>query len=95
MMFDSHIVLWLEERRDNCLRIADTKVGRDCLGWLEDARQFAIAAGTIRALQERLMEAPPDAMWVCDEKGQRKLIQYIGPTIQELREQARAKKEEK
>ena len=41
----------------------------------------------VEELKKALMEAPPDALWVRDENGERKLYRYIGPTIQELREQ--------
>lgn len=38
---------WLMERRDNCLRIAKTKIGDDRDGWLEDAGYFM---GALRLL---------------------------------------------
>ena len=84
-MIDSPIIVWLQERLDNCLRIAKLKDGSDREEWLNDARYFSMAIGTIRGLEARLMEAPPDALWVVDEKGERQLMRYIGPTIEELR----------
>lgn len=42
------IVTWLSERKENCLRIADTKTSRERLGWLEDAKCFQIAIDKIK-----------------------------------------------
>jgi hypothetical protein len=42
--------LWVTERRDNCRRIAATKVGSDQGGWLEDAAYF-------QAILDRLKES--------------------------------------
>ena len=81
------IVDWLQERMDNCLKIADTKSGRDQLGWIQDAEHFAMAIATITNLEKRLIEAPPDAIWAIDEHGERRLYRYTGPTIEELRDQ--------
>lgn len=36
-------------------------------------------------LEEAKMELPPDAFYIRDEDGTRKLVRYIGPTIAELR----------
>ena len=52
------------------------------------ARYAAGLKAQIAALEKALMEAPPDAIFVRDEKGNRFLMQYTGPTIKELREQA-------
>lgn len=40
---------WLQERYDNCLRIAAQKTGEDQKGWLDDAHYFNLA---IAMLQE-------------------------------------------
>lgn len=39
-MSKERLIRWLEERRDNCLRLAQDKVGEDRLGWIEDANYF-------------------------------------------------------
>ena len=35
--------LWLQERYDNCVRIAKQKTGEDAMGWIEDAAYFEAA----------------------------------------------------
>jgi hypothetical protein len=40
---------WLEERRQNCLRIAEQKTGNDKTGWLEDAEYFRAAIAALAA----------------------------------------------
>jgi hypothetical protein len=41
---------WLEERRDNCERIADLKTGSDRAGWLEDMVYFTAAVEAVEEL---------------------------------------------
>lgn len=51
---------WLCERKENALRIADTKTGADRLGWLEDAMYFSAAEQAAEALkgwQDHLAES--------------------------------------
>jgi hypothetical protein len=43
--------MWLQERHDNCVRIAAQKTGEDKVGWSEDAAFFAGALTTIAALE--------------------------------------------
>ncbi len=42
---------WLRERHENCLRLAEQKVGAEREGWLEDAAYFSRAMTTIVALR--------------------------------------------
>ena len=51
-----------------------------------------LLARRIIALEEALKTTPPDAIFVRDENGERKLMRYIGPTIEELRQQAKEDK---
>lgn len=37
------VAAWLQERMENCVRIADTKLGADKAGWVEDACFFKAA----------------------------------------------------
>lgn len=53
---DLTLIEWLEERRQNCLRIAKTKTGDDRQGWLEDASYFARS----RAAVDQLIAAHGD-----------------------------------
>ncbi len=46
------IVQWLEDRRKNCLRIAELYVGKDRGGWLEDAEYLKLAIKRIRDLED-------------------------------------------
>jgi hypothetical protein len=46
---------------------------------------------TQKSLEDALMELPPDAFYVREEDGTRKLVRYIGPTIQEFRAERDAK----
>lgn len=39
----AEVIAWLEERRENCVRIAGSKRGADSDGWLSDAAYFADA----------------------------------------------------
>lgn len=43
---------WLQERLDNCQRLAAQKKGKDRDGWLQDARYFAEALNAIAAAAE-------------------------------------------
>lgn len=40
---------WLQDRRDNCQRIARSKRGEDRKGWLDDVAFFTAAVGLIDA----------------------------------------------
>lgn len=46
------LIDWLEERRLNCLRIAEIKQLSDREGWLEDAEYFKRAIAAIESAQE-------------------------------------------
>lgn len=46
------IIEWLQERHDNCVRIAAQKVGKDREGWVEDALYFELALKSIKAAEE-------------------------------------------
>jgi hypothetical protein len=39
---------WLVERKENCLRIAMQKTGKDREGWIEDGAKFGHAISLIR-----------------------------------------------
>lgn len=64
------------------------------VGFSEDEATVLVAVhaleclkSTQKSLEEAHMELPPDAFYVRNEDGSRCLVRYIGPTIQELREQ--------
>jgi hypothetical protein len=66
------------------------------IGFSEDEATVFVAVhalealkSTQKSLEDALMEAPPDAFYVRNEDGSRCLVRYIGPTIQELRAQAK------
>lgn len=40
---DEPLRIWLASRRNNCLRIAESKTGADRVGWLDDAKYFTAA----------------------------------------------------
>lgn len=44
------LIYWLEERLKNCVRIANTKTGRDKGGWDEDAAYFKLAIRAIKGM---------------------------------------------
>jgi len=43
------VMNWLEERRDNCRRIAAERSGNDRNGWLDDYEHFSAAIALIEA----------------------------------------------
>ncbi len=44
---------WLQERLDNCHRIASQRTGKDRTGWLQDAAYFHAAIVALAASQDR------------------------------------------
>ena len=48
---------------------------------------------TQKALEQAIMEAPPDAFWVRDENGERCIMRYVGPTLDEIRRSSAAEAE--
>lgn len=60
-MTDHEVVEWLKERRTNCLRLAQQKIGADRLGWLEDAEYFKAAIMAILGITEQdIAETMPE-----------------------------------
>jgi hypothetical protein len=51
------LISWLNERLDNCQRIAAQKRGADRMGWLEDASYFRDAAAALLREKARADEA--------------------------------------
>lgn len=45
------VVEWLQERHDNCIRHAASKIGDDRDGWLEDAYHFELALTCLKSLR--------------------------------------------
>lgn len=64
------VLAWLEERRDNCRRIATAKTGPDAKGWIEDAGLFEAAHTLIARVAElqRQNEAQKDEWLSWDSK---------------------------
>lgn len=58
---------WLQERKENCLRLAKSRDERDQGGWFEDAAYFQAAIYRIKALDGLIIQA------------QRALAAYIVP----------------
>lgn len=50
------VIEWFEERRANCIRLAEGKEREDRLGWLEDATYFEAAVIRLRAYEARVVE---------------------------------------
>ena len=55
-MTEMDVLEWLEERRSNALRIAESKSGSDLVGWLEDAEYFRKAVALIEGVKAELRE---------------------------------------
>lgn len=77
------------------MRFTDIAKG---LGLSEEDAAVMIAVHALECLKttqqellEAKMELPPDAFYIREEDGTRKLVRYIGPTIQELRVAAAVK----
>ena len=70
------LVDWLEERKLNALRIAQTKTGEDKTGWLEDAAYFSLAERVARNSRS----SPPEQNHLLAYKEQRNGWSYIGCT---------------
>ena len=50
---------WLNERQQNCARIAATKTGDDAKGWLEDMAYFTSAIKAVDYLSDQGMVDVP------------------------------------
>jgi hypothetical protein len=48
---------WLEERYQNCLRLAEHKRGEDRRGWLEDAEYFRLAREMVKGQRNEQAQA--------------------------------------
>jgi hypothetical protein len=58
----AQLARWLNERRDNCERIAASKQGYDRAGWLDDMAYFSAAIELVDAVSDGRL-AEPSNFW--------------------------------
>ena len=83
------VIAWLQERRDNCIRIADVKPTKEVEGWLDDAQYFdaaimLIAHEPVRKLDPYLQDLQREANLLIKKYNRAELQEILLIVAQEI-----------